>query len=102
MQSLPCKDLKFDRVVRLDQILKTPDNSHTGYVVEVDIEYPQEVQHKFREYPPAPESIALDAGWFSEIQRDLVEKHGIAKNGKYRGAAKFIPHLPKHLNYVIH
>ena len=56
----------------------------------------------FNECPPCPESIALDPSWFSDLQLDLVEKHGIVIEDKYQGSAKLIAHLNRHEKDVIH
>ena len=65
--------------------MHTPDDGLVGYIVEVDFSFPIELHAKFKAYPPAPESRALDVDWCSELRRDLAEKHGIVKNGKYQG-----------------
>ena len=46
---------------------------------KADFEFPVELHDRFREYPPAPQTIAPDIEWFSEFQRELAEKHGIVK-----------------------
>ena len=102
MQALPYKDLKFDTTSSLRAILDTPDDGPVGYIIEVDFEFPVELHDKFKEYPPAPQTIAPDIEWFSDFQHEQAEKHGIVKNGVYQGAPKLIPHLYKHTNYVIH
>ena len=85
-QALPYKDLRFDRTSSLRKILNTPDDGPVGYIIEVDFEFPVELHDKFREYLPAPQTKAPDIEWFSDFQRKLAEKHGIAKNGVYQGA----------------
>ena len=36
-QSLPFDEIKFDKNVKLEEILNTPGNSDTGYFIEVDL-----------------------------------------------------------------
>ena len=102
VQPLPYKDLKFNDNISLRQILNTPDNADTGYIVEVDFEFPRHLHDKFKQFVPCPETIAPKAEWFSELQLELAEKNGIIRNEVYQGGAKLIPHLFKHERYVIH
>ena len=34
---LPYDEIKFDRIVKLEDLLNTPDDSKTGYFIEVDV-----------------------------------------------------------------
>ena len=45
----------FVEGVSLQQILETPDNAPTGYVVRADLKFPKEKHEYFRHFPPAPE-----------------------------------------------
>ena len=53
---LPYKDFKWCDSFDLEQILKTPEDSETGYFLEVDIEYPEELHDKHSDYPILPEN----------------------------------------------
>ena len=39
-ENLPYDEIKFDRNVKLEEILNTPDGSDIGYFIEVDLNYP--------------------------------------------------------------
>ena len=67
VQLLPYKGLKFEHMIELDTILKTPDNSVTGQTVQVDFEFPVELNGKFKAYPPAPESTVFVAILFFRL-----------------------------------
>ena len=43
-QQLPYDENEFDRNVKLEDILRTPDDSDIGYFVEVDLIYPDNVK----------------------------------------------------------
>ena len=45
---LPRKDLKFNNKVELDTILYTPDDHETGYILEVDLRFPEELHDKLK------------------------------------------------------
>ena len=52
--------LRFDTTSSMRAILDTPDDGPVGYIIEVDFDCPVEMHDKFREYPPAPQTIAPD------------------------------------------
>jgi hypothetical protein len=58
----------------LTTILRTPDDAETGYFVEVDLEFPPEIHELLKQFPPCPETIKPDPAWFSDYQRECVEK----------------------------
>ena len=49
-------EIKFDRNVKIEDILNTPDKSDVGYFVEVDIKYPDNKKEKTKFFPFAPET----------------------------------------------
>ena len=99
---LPYENLKFRDDITLEDILNTSDKSDEGYIIECDLSFPEEIHDKLKEYPPCPENLTPDQDWFSDFQKNVGEKVGIIKKGKYNGTSKLIPHLYEHKNYVIH
>ena len=56
-QPLPYKNLQWDIEVDIETVLITSDDDgSTGYVVEVELEFPLELHDKFKEFPPCGES----------------------------------------------
>ena len=53
---LPSDEIKFDRNVKLENILNTPDDSDIGYFFEVDLTYPDNIKNKTQNFPIAPEN----------------------------------------------
>ena len=51
---LPYDEIKFDRNVKLEHILNTPDDSGIGYFIEVDLNYPDNIKEKTKNFPFAP------------------------------------------------
>ena len=98
MQSLPYKNLKFNTQIKLEDILKTEDDNKIGYYVECDLEYPEELHDKFKEFPPCPETLAPKEEWLSDFQQDLIKENKM----KYSKCPKLIPRSMKHEKYVIH
>ena len=46
-QPLPYDEIKFDRSVKVEDIINTPDDSGIGYFVEIDLKYPDEIKESF-------------------------------------------------------
>ena len=103
---LPFKNLYILEDVPLKHILNTRDDAYFGYIVECDLEFPVELHDLFKEFPPCPETLTPDEEWLSpfqkEIAKDIDEKLGVTKKGKYKGTDKLVPHLYEHKKYVIH
>ena len=97
-QVLPYKGLKFNTTIDLEGILNTSDNNQIGYYVECDLEYPEELHDKFKEYPPCPESLTAKEEWLSDFQKDIMKQNKM----KHSKRSKLIPHLMKHEKYVAH
>ena len=55
-EDLPYDEIKFDNNVKLEDIINTPDDSDIGYFSEVDLKYPNNIKHKTRNFPFAPEN----------------------------------------------
>ena len=45
-QPLPYDEIKFDRNVKLEDILNGPDDSDFGYFIEVDLLYSDEIEQE--------------------------------------------------------
>ena len=65
VQALPYKDIKFNKEITIDEILQTEDDAETGYTVEVDLSFPQEIHERLKQLPLCPETRAPDEAWFS-------------------------------------
>ena len=49
-EPLPYDEIKFDRNVKLEDILNTPDDSDIGYFVEADLIYPDNIKEKTKKF----------------------------------------------------
>ena len=45
-EPLPYDEIKFDKNVKLDDLLNTPDDTDIGYFIEVDLTYPDNIKQK--------------------------------------------------------
>ena len=50
-QSLPFDEVKFDKNVKLEILLKTSDVSNAGYFVESDSSNPDDIKGKTKNFP---------------------------------------------------
>ena len=64
-QPLPYDEIKFDRIVKLEEILNTPDDSDIGYFIEADLKYPDNIQEKTKKFLFAPVNKKINSDDFS-------------------------------------
>ena len=83
-----CKDVA--------EILNHPAGSNTGYIVEVDLEYPAHLHESHNSYPLAPEKIEVPNEWMSPYQQKLLKK------GHKCEVEKLVPTLRNKEKYVTH
>ena len=97
---LPCGGFKWlsrkeiDKF-RLDSI---PENSLVGYILEVDLVYPEELHDLHNYYLLCPEKIEVSYDILSNYSKEIVDWYGI----KVGGVKKFIPILGNKLRYPVH
>ena len=53
-EPLPYDEIKFDNIVRVEDILNTPDDNDIGYFVEVNLKYPDNIKEKTKNFPFGP------------------------------------------------
>jgi hypothetical protein len=97
-QYLPYKNISLNSNINIDNILELPDNSEIGYIIECDLEYPEEIHDKLKEFPPCPENLSPTIEMLSEYQKQIAENNKV----KIGGCSKLVPHLMKHEKYCIH
>ena len=78
-QYLPYANFKW--VKNIDKIkqklMNIKSNSSTGYILEVDLEYPQELHDIHNDYPLAPEKINIPKEWLSNYSLNITNAHNI-------------------------
>ena len=74
------------------------ENSPVGYILEVDLEYPNELHDLHNDYPLAPEKLEISSNMLSKYCSDIVDKYGI----KVGGANKSVPNLRDKSKYIVH
>ena len=78
-QCLPISSFKW--VKNIDKIkqklMNIKSNSSTGYVLEVDLDYPQELHDIHNDYPLAQEKISIPKEWLSNYCLKIANAHNI-------------------------
>ena len=96
-QHLPTGGFKWlmEKEVNLS---KYNDESEKGLILEVDLEYPEELHDFHNDYPLAPEKIKVTEGMLSPYCREIAEKFGV----KVGLVEKLVPTLFNKERYVLH
>ena len=74
------------------------EKSDTGYFLEVDLEYPDELHELHNDYPLAPEKLAVSSDMLSNYCKKIADKYEI----KVGDVKKLIPNLGNKTKYVLH
>ena len=69
-----------------------------GYILEVELEYPDSLHNFHNDYPLAPEKLKVESDMLSTYCRDIAEKYEI----KVGNVNKLIPNLGSKKKYVVH
>ena len=96
---LPKGGFKWKRVMPMEeQIMKMKENSHLGWILEVDLEYPEELHEAHNSYPLAPEKKFIGAEKMSGYQKRMMEDLGL----DFPTSEKLVLTLESKEKYVVH
>ena len=95
---LPYND--FECLENIDEfdINSISEKSDTGYFLEVDLEYPDELHELHNDYPLAPEELAVCKDMLSKCCKGIADRYKI----KVGDVKKLIPNLGNKTKYVLH
>ena len=83
-------------VDKLD-VISVGEKSPIGYILKVDLEYPDELHKLHNDYPLAPEKLAIHYDMLSDYCKKIADEYGI----KIADVKKLIPNLDNKTNYVL-
>ena len=95
---LPCSGFKWLKNVDWFDINSISENSLTGYILEVDLEYLDVLLVLHNDYPLAPEKLAIPFDMLLDYCKTIADKYGI----KVGDVMPLIPNLGDKTNYVLH
>ena len=99
-QYLPTGGFRWMKEKQINKIdlAKYMDDSKKGLIMEVDLEYPEELHDLHNDYPLAPEKVKVTKDMLSEYCQNIAEKYSITTGL----VSKLIPTLGKKEKYVLH
>lgn len=75
------------------------EDSSSGYVFEVDLDYPDDLHDAHSDYPLAPETKEVSTEELSPFTRELAKELSLAKQASNK---KLVPNLNNKQKYVVH
>lgn len=99
-RALPTGDFCWmteDQLTTFD-VMNISDESPTGYILEVDLEYPKHLHNLHSDYPLAPENMAVTEDLLSPHTLKLKKKLDL----KGPSSKKLVPNLFDKKKYVVH
>lgn len=98
--ALPERDLAWltEEQIKTFDVSKIGDNDETGYILEVDIDYPTHLHDDHSCYPLAPQKLTVTEDMLSPHSLELLKE--LCIKGGY--SSKLIPNLGPKTEYVFH
>ena len=99
-QKLPANEFTWMTSLEVEQfdIMRVPEDSDTGYILDVDLEYPRELHDLHSDMPLAPENRTISDEELSPYTQQLKEELNI----RAKPCPKLIPNLHDKRNYIVH
>ena len=100
IQYLPCGGFKWMSEEEISEINfdLVGKDSEEGYILEVELEYPDDLHNLHNDYPLAPKKLKVSSDMLSSYCLSIAKKYGI----KVGEVNKLIPNLKNKENYVVH
>ncbi|KAL9958218.1 hypothetical protein ACROYT_G035203 [Oculina patagonica] len=96
---LPKSGFKWKRVMPTEkEIMRKKEFARTGWILEVDLEYPAERHEEHNSYPLAPEKKKISEELYSDYQKKLNDKLDLDPPD----SEKLVLTLEDKSNYVVH
>ena len=103
-QPLPISDFAFlsDAEMKTLNIMSVNDDADFGYILEVDLDYPNALHDAHNDYPLAAEHLTVTEDMISDRQRRMLIKFDLKPPGSGKGVKKLIPNLLPKSRYIVH
>ena len=97
-QRLPYGGVKQLKNVDKFDVNSISENSSIGYILKVDLKYPDELHKLHNDYPLALEELTIPYDMLSDYCKEIADDYGI----KVGDVKNLIPNLGDKTNYVLH
>ena len=99
-QYLPTGNFRWmtDKEINKIDLAEYKENSKKGLILEVDLDYPQQLHDLHNDYPVAPEKAKVSNNMLSEYCIKIAEKYNISISQ----VNKLIPTVKDKKEYVLH
>ena len=95
---LPHGGFKWLKYVDNFEVNSISENSATGYIFEVDLEYPDELYVLHNHYPLPPAKLAIPYDMLPNYRKKIADKYKI----KVGDVKKLVPNLGNKTKYIVH
>ena len=95
---LPYGGFKWLKNVDGFDVMPTGKEIKTGYILEVDLEYPDKLHASQNDYPLAPKKLTILYEMLSDYCKDIADQY----ERKASDVKKIIPNLGNKISYVLH
>ena len=95
---LPLKDFQINTNTQLSEILATSNDSSVGYILEMDINYPDVLHNLHKDFPLASTKEKSESSSLSNYQLSLLQKF----DQKRIVTQKLVQTLAPKQNYTVH
>ncbi|KAL9951857.1 hypothetical protein ACROYT_G044596 [Oculina patagonica] len=96
---LPKSGFRWKKVMPTEkEIMRKKEFAKTGWILEVDLEYPAELHEEHNSYPLAPEKKKINTDLFSPYQKELIKNLDLDQPD----SEKLVLTLEDKTNYVVH
>ena len=95
---LPYDGFKWLKNVDGFEVNSVSEKSSIGYILDIDLEYPDKLHVLHTDHPLAPEKLAISSDMLSDYCKKIADEYEI----KVGDVEKLIPNLGNKTNYVLH
>ena len=97
---LPLNSFELNDQVTIAEILNTSTESEIGYILDVELLYPDHLHDSHSDYPLAPTKEVVSKMWLSELQLDMLKKLNLSD--KVGTTPKLIQNFFSKKSYIVH
>ena len=99
-QALPTGGFEWTDPPSTQELIDHPSDADKGYILEVNLEYPEELHDAHSDYPLAAERLKVDNAWMSDYQLDILRQ--VYGGAPHVEVEKLAPNLHNKERYVLH